>query len=151
MTTVTDNLRIENPCPSILSRMEKTGDNYFCKSCDKTVIDFRQKSSEEIRNSTGKGICGTFTIDQLSGQQKMTFLRRTFFYGLTILSFFGVSVKPLKAQTTIPKTDSVSVDKKTENKDYKQTDKNEDKMVATSPNKRRLFRRKKKQVVTGFF
>ena len=72
-------LRVENPCPMLLSRMS-AGDGCFeCKSCKKEVIDFRNKSSEEIKDLSTPETCGIFTLDQLPGQQKWVFLGKRCF------------------------------------------------------------------------
>src|SRR6185436_5328731 len=92
------NLRINHPCPYLLSRMKKDGENYFCQGCSKTIIDFRGKSYEEIKCIANKDTCGIFTLDQLPSQQKMKFTRQIIFYGLAVISFFGFTVRPLKAQ-----------------------------------------------------
>lgn len=110
-------LRIENPCPFAPTRMNKDGENFFCKSCSKTITDFRGKTADEIKCSINATTCGIFTADQLPGQQKMTFLRQTLFYGLTLLSFLGFSVKPVSAQTTQPPKAPASVNTKTNKED----------------------------------
>lgn len=150
MGVLNDDLKIDNPCPSILLRMQKCGDNYFCKSCDKTIVDFRNYSSDEIKNPKYKGVCGIYKVDQLSGQQKMSMFKRVLFYGLTFLAFFGFSVKPLKAQTTINKIDSLSADKLTKNKDIQKSTTNGDEKVESTNKRKRLFRRKKKSIVVGY-
>lgn len=92
-------LRVENPCPMLLSRMS-TGDGCFeCKSCKKEVIDFRNKSSEEIKDLSTPETCGIFTIDQLPGQQKMGFSRKAVFYALAFCSFLGFNITPVQAST----------------------------------------------------
>ena len=93
------NLKVSNPCPYLLSRMKKDGNNYFCEGCNKTIVDFREKSLDEIQCIANKNICGIFTANQLPGQQKMNFSKQIIFYGLAIFSFFGISVRPLAAQS----------------------------------------------------
>ncbi len=93
-------LKIDSPCPFSLSRMGKNGNNYFCGSCSKIVIDFREKSEEEIKSCITKDTCGIFNLSQLPGQQRMHFHRKILFYSLTLLSFIGFNVKPMQAQTT---------------------------------------------------
>jgi hypothetical protein len=91
-----ENLRIDNPCPMLLSRMEKEGDGYFCKSCSKHTVDFRGKTPEEIRSQLTANTCGIFYPEQLS-QSPTPFFRQGLFYALTVLSFLGFNVSPLKA------------------------------------------------------
>ena len=92
-----ENLRIDNPCPMMLGRMDKNGDNFACKSCQKEVIDFRNKSTEEIANTITRNTCGVFYTHQLTAQQRMSAFRQTMFYALTVLSFLGFNVSPFNA------------------------------------------------------
>ena len=149
MVTTTDNLRIENPCPFVPTRMNKDGENFFCKSCSKTIVDFRSKTVDEIKCSINKDTCGIFTIDQLPGQQQMKFSRQLLFYCFSVLSIFGFSVGPLSAQTTQTKKDTVVVDTKSNNQDTVKVDKTNIKKADTKTEKKGLFRRKKKYRVTG--
>ncbi len=151
MKTVTK-IKVENPCPFLLYRMNKDGNDYFCKSCSKTVVDFRNKTEEEIKCFADKDTCGVFTINQLKGQQTQSILRQTIFYFLTVLSFFGFNVKPLTAQTidTI-KLKTEIVTPKGNNKKYKKFKTDEVTKTENNKNdKKFLFRRKKKkQVIIG--
>jgi hypothetical protein len=91
------NLRIDKPCPMLLNRMDKNGNNFTCKSCKKEIIDFRGQTPQEIAEKLAKNTCGIFHADQLPGQQKMSFFRHTVFYALTVLSFLGFNVSPMNA------------------------------------------------------
>lgn len=149
MVTTTDNLRIENPCPFVPTRMNKDGANFFCKSCSKSIIDFRTKAVDEIKCSINKDTCGIFTIDQLPGQQQTKFSRQLIFYCFSVLSILGFSVGPLSAQTTKTKKDTVLVDTKSNNKDTVLVDNTNIKKADTKADKKGLFRRKKKYKVIG--
>lgn len=149
MITTTDNLRIENPCPFVPTRVNKDGENFFCKSCSKTIVDFRSKTVDEIKYSFNKDTCGIFTINQLPGQQQMRFSRQLLFYFFSVLSILGFSVGPLSAQTTQTKKDTVVVDKKSYNQDTVAVDKNYIKKAENKTEKKGLFRRKKKYRVIG--
>jgi transposase-like protein len=109
MKTEKINLRIDNPCPFVPLNRNKNANGYYCKSCNKTVVDFRNKTIEEIKCTVNKDTCGIFTINQLPGQQQMKLSKRVFFFCLTVLSVFGFSVKPIQAQTTTNNKDSVAV------------------------------------------
>lgn len=141
-------IKVENPCPFLLMRMKKVGDNYFCKSCSKTVVDFRDKSIEEIKCLSNKDTCGIFKIDQLKGQQRQKFLRQSIFYLLTVLSFLGFNVKPLAAQTSDTlktKTETLTVNPKNKKSKKDNTDRIEKK---EKKKRKALFRRKKKNKIT---
>ncbi|MDZ4823251.1 MAG: hypothetical protein SH856_07315 [Flavobacteriales bacterium] len=149
---MTVKLKVENPCPFLLMRMDKNGDNYFCKSCSKTIIDFTQKTQEEIKCAITPDTCGIFTVDQLHGQQKRTFLRHSIFYLLTLLSFLGFGVKPLSAQTidtTRTKNETIKIDPELNNTDTIQTDKSNNKKIKGKNDRKGLFRKKKKYRVIG--
>jgi hypothetical protein len=149
MVTTTDNLRVENPCPFVPTRMNKDGENFFCKSCSKTIVDFRSKTVDEIKCSINKDTCGIFTIDQLPGQQQMKFSRQLLFYCFSVLSILGFSVGPLSAQTTQTKKDTVLIDTKSNNQDTVKVDKINTKKADTKAEKKGLFHRKKKHKVIG--
>lgn len=141
----THNLRIECPCPFVPTRLNKDGNNYFCKSCSKSIIDFRNKTPEEIRSGLTANTCGIFTVEQLPGQQPMKWSRQLMLYCFTILSFLGFSIKPLAAQTTQPGKDTIQVDMNAVKKDNIKTD-NETtiKLTSAKAEHKGLFRKKKK-------
>lgn len=93
-------MEIKHPCPMSLNRMDETENGFFCSTCNKEVIDFRNMSIEEIKASLATGGCGLFNTDQLTNQRTYKPIYRLAFTLLTCLSFIGFSVKPLKAQTT---------------------------------------------------
>ena len=102
-------IRLSNPCPMLLARMKKEDSGYYCKACTKVVIDYSNKSLEEIIATFQPGTCGIFSADHVQPNPNMPFKRRFLFYGLTLLSFFGFNVKPLQSQTTATKKDSTSI------------------------------------------
>jgi hypothetical protein len=91
-------INIPNPCPMSLNRV-KSGDSFFCKSCDKPIVDFRDKTAEEIityfQNRTG---CGIFHEDQVT-TSTYSFKNKFLYKVLTVLAVFGLNVKPLNAQS----------------------------------------------------
>lgn len=139
-------LRVDNPCPMLLRRMSEQGPDFHCKSCAKTVIDFRGKSRDEICQSITSDTCGIFTVRQLPGQRKAPFIRRTAFLFLTLLSFLGFSVSPVQAQPAkaIGKPDSAYAqpDPKPALRRKKKARKKDS---CDKPARRGLFRKKKKE------
>ncbi len=92
----------------LLSRMACGDGRFNCKSCKTQVIDFRGKTTEEIKRLAAPDTCGIFTADQLPGQEKMSVSRKMVFYALAFCSFLGFNVtpvyaspKPLKAETAM--------------------------------------------------
>ena len=141
---MSSNLKIDNPCPFILTKFNKREEGYFCKSCNKTIIDFRDNTAEEIHNIINKGTCGIFNYDQLSGQQQMKFTRRLLFYFFSIISFLGFTIKPLNAQPKRPSIDSIS-----NNIIANRNDKNDGAKSDTLKKKKSFFKRNKKHRVIG--
>jgi hypothetical protein len=88
--------------------MQTTGSCFHCKGCSKDIIDLRGKSQNEIAVELSKNpnLCGVFTSDQLSGQEKVHHSRyyKMAFSFLVALSFIGFNVNPLGAQSTGLKT-----------------------------------------------
>jgi hypothetical protein len=91
------NLRIDNPCPMLLSRMSKTDSGFSCKSCKREVIDFRDKTPEEIATAITADTCGIFNNSQLAAAPKHSLFRKGIFAALTVLSFLGFNVSPVNA------------------------------------------------------
>lgn len=63
-------ISIPKPCHEDWNKMTPNEKGSFCNKCAKTVIDFTQKTNEEIRNflteRSGKKICGRFLNEQLN-------------------------------------------------------------------------------------
>ena len=95
-----ENLRIDEPCPTLINRMNKCGDDFHCKGCNKMVYDFRKKSDAEIKEKLNQDICGVFTQEQLQGQRKFSFGKKIVFNSLMFLSFIGFNVKPVAATSS---------------------------------------------------
>lgn len=64
-------ISIPNPCRENWDKMLPEDKGRFCSVCSKTVVDFTQKSKEQIKNffqeATGR-VCGRFRNEQLSPQ-----------------------------------------------------------------------------------
>lgn len=86
-------LSIEKPCHEKWSRMSKRDEGRWCMSCSKTVVDFSDKSSEEIidylKSKNGEEVCGRCRTDQVITPGKPSRYR----WFVTVLSFiFGISL-----------------------------------------------------------
>ena len=91
-----EKLQLNNPCPISINRLSKNG--YDCTSCNKKVTDFRNQSLNEVKNNIKKGECGIFDEEHIAPQKR----RKSYlflFKILTILSFLGINVQPINAQT----------------------------------------------------
>ena len=66
---------IPEPCHEDWGKMTPNQQGAFCKSCCKTVVDFSNKSKEEINNylseNTDKKICGRFKVSQVDEVPKL--------------------------------------------------------------------------------
>lgn len=72
-------MKVEKPCTENFSAMEKNSVGRHCSLCRKTVVDFTDKSIEEIKAhlalSTGE-VCGRFKslqLEQKTGFEKLIF------------------------------------------------------------------------------
>lgn len=65
-----NNIRINNPCPEKWEGMQDSPEGKFCEKCSKCVIDFTDKTDQEIENvftqSNGKEICGKISTKSFS-------------------------------------------------------------------------------------
>lgn len=101
---VIQNLRVDNPCPMLLARLQgsEKDSSYYCNSCKKEIIDFTNCSDEEIAQRViSDNICGIFYEDQLKGQHQVhyNFFQKAAFYFLVFCSSIGFNVTPINAQT----------------------------------------------------
>lgn len=74
------NINLEFSCPENLNSMEPTAHGFNCAKCSKELIDFRDKSDEEIQwiiSNSLKPICGVFKRTQMS-QQFLRYAAATF-------------------------------------------------------------------------
>jgi hypothetical protein len=95
------NLRVERPCPVLLIRMKKNGEDYFCKSCVNKVVDFRGKGELKKDEVSGEDLCGIFDLNQLPAQREMSFKSKSLFYALAFCSFLGFNIQPAFSQDTL--------------------------------------------------
>ncbi|MFN5415511.1 MAG: hypothetical protein ACK5B9_00535 [Flavobacteriia bacterium] len=69
-------ITIPKPCHENWNEMLPEDQGRFCLKCTKTVVDFSQKSKDEIKSffkeATGK-VCGRFASDQIESQKKSSF------------------------------------------------------------------------------
>lgn len=148
------NLKIENPCPVVLARLQSskhtTPDEYYCSSCSNTVVDCRKLPKQEIATLLKTpNFCGIFEEQQLGGQMQKSWWYQIALNGLMILSFLGLNVSPMNAQDTLSTPDTITTPKEEEsttNIDIKNTvevEKN-NKPINRKRRRRRLFKRKTK-------
>ncbi len=142
-------LKIEQPCPMTLGRI-KNGDHFYCKSCNNTIVDFRDKSMDEIVQSLSKqSTCGIFNDDQIV-KPSFSFTTTLLFKFLTFLAVSGFNVKPLSAQTTSQTTrDTISIKKQNPHPNTNTGQHiNADSPAPLAPAKKKWWRKKKKKYGT---
>lgn len=63
-------IRIQTPCPENWDHMQNTSDGKFCEKCSKCVVDFTDKTDEQVEkiigDAGGREICGRISIRSLS-------------------------------------------------------------------------------------
>ncbi|MEO1260355.1 MAG: carboxypeptidase-like regulatory domain-containing protein [Bacteroidota bacterium] len=68
MKKTTYTFNIPNPCPEKWNKMEERPDGRHCQRCEKTVVDFSDKSDREVvayfKKMSGN-VCGRFRSDQV--------------------------------------------------------------------------------------
>jgi len=76
MNTRTVSIQIPSPCHESWDKMQSDSHGRFCGSCQKTVIDFTNKSDLEIRNlllaRAGEKVCGHFKKTQVDRPLQLT-------------------------------------------------------------------------------
>lgn len=85
------NIHFSFPCKKNINKMPSCDLGKHCASCNRTIIDFRNKSAEELDllRETNKNICGIFSEKQVSkGYENYRQLVATtvFTFGIGILS-----------------------------------------------------------------
>jgi TonB family protein len=62
------NIRFSFPCKEAINDMDSCGQKKQCRACNRTIIDFRDKSQEELDNlkKTDQPICGIFSEKQVA-------------------------------------------------------------------------------------
>lgn len=85
-------VKIPEPCHESWDKMTPTQQGKFCLSCNKEVVDFSQKSTNEIinyfqsRGNNKERLCGRFDIKHVEQPLKKTkFYYRYFNWGLGLL------------------------------------------------------------------
>lgn len=73
--------------------MEQRDGGYYCKSCEKVLVDFRQKTEPEIKHiitsNPGK-VCGVFYNHQISSKTSRVALSNAYYrVGLSLLGILG--------------------------------------------------------------
>lgn len=101
-------IHIENPCPFVPKEGNKTEKGFYCKSCRKNIIDFRNQDKEDIQRQLTPDTCGVFDSDQVTTGH-LSLLKRILFRGLTVVSFLGFHISPVQSQTRESKYEEVYV------------------------------------------
>lgn len=86
-------ISIQKPCHENWNNMLPEEKGRFCLTCQKTVIDFTNKSKEEIKDffqHSSTNICGRFRSSQLEPQLiQMKPIKRNHFFFMALYFVFG--------------------------------------------------------------
>lgn len=90
-------IKVDNPCPMIIQQTKNCSE-YFCKSCNQNLIDFRNKTTKEIIQIISiKNACGIFNENQIT-IPNFSFKKKLLFKTMAILAIIGFNVRPINAQ-----------------------------------------------------
>lgn len=121
-----------------LSKVTQGDGTFYCGSCSNSIIDFRDKSIDEIKEIiANKQVCGIFDNTQLS-QPRFSFRYKIHYAILTLIAVFGFNVKPIHAQTTATKNEPTN-----ERTSPKVLTKSEKKSERQKKKQTRIFKRKR--------
>jgi TonB family protein len=97
-------ISVPEPCGESWNGMPQQGNGRYCGSCQKVVVDFTNKTNEEIlehiRSNAGKKVCGTFRNSQLTPH----FPERTVRFMAALLLVFGMSLFSCNTSDPVEKT-----------------------------------------------
>lgn len=135
-------LRIDNPCPMTLARVSSSDGTFYCDNCQNSIIDFRDKSNDEIiQLISSKKACGIFNDDQLV-QPQYSLLYKIRFAVLTLVAVLGFNVHPIQAQ--VSNLDSCTYDPGYTVKSNTEETQQTERVKLHKPKKRKIFRRRRR-------
>jgi hypothetical protein len=89
-------LKINNPCPEIWEDMQDSPEGKFCEKCAKCVVNFNDKTENEIRtifkDANGKEVCGRISSSLLKLASSLVLV--------TNLTFINAQTKDIKTHPT---------------------------------------------------
>lgn len=98
-------LQIQKVCPATENKFINQGDSCFlCTGCNKLVMDFRNKSMDEIDALSDQFECGIFDAQQLSHIPVLNWKKRWTYRFMVAASFLGFTIAPIEASTQIENT-----------------------------------------------
>lgn len=116
-------ISIPNPCHEDWSKMTPNEQGAFCNACQKNVIDFSNKTENEIYeilSKAGGKMCGRFTTMQLERPVRKTEIYNGYMNWRTVIASVLAlfSIDKLQAQTNVKAGNSVVIqsNRKAENK-----------------------------------
>jgi len=144
-------LRIDKPCNENWDEFTPKPDGGFCRSCDKIVVDFTNKSNQEIsdilRAKSNENICGRIGVGQLEnfndsfinwqtnttnrGIQSRFLWALVLSFGLTLFTSINASAQHILGEMTYVelKTDSTAAIADSTNKPQPQAIENIEEMI----------------------
>ncbi len=90
--------KILKVCPATANKFIDQGNACFlCTGCNKLVMDFRNKSLDEIEANREQFSCGIFDKEQLSHTPYLGIKKRWIYRVLVAASFLGFQIAPIEA------------------------------------------------------
>ncbi len=134
-------LHIDKPCPIASNQLRTSERGLACMSCKKNIIDFRNASREEIIAQCSANVCGIFNASQLDATPILSWQNKILFRALAVLSFFGIAITPVKAQSqaTQPREGKIRLEQHDQQKKRESIEKKKNK------EERKYHRKRRKQ------
>ncbi len=102
-------LQLQKVCPATENKFIDQGDSCFlCTGCNKLVMDFRNKSLDEIHSLSDQFECGIFDDHQLSHTPVLNWKKRWTYRFLVAASFLGFTIAPIEASAQLENPESAS-------------------------------------------
>lgn len=111
-------VHIESPCPLKLNQLDPVEGGFHCSQCNKVVLDFRDKSDDNILSVLKKAeeqrVCGLYNSNQVLKSFKPGFQILRFaaslllVFGVTLFASCGNDVREYKIGDSTKMGDSVA-------------------------------------------
>lgn len=104
-----DNIKLSFYCDKKINDLTACDTGYFCSSCDKVVIDFRNLTKQDLEYalSSNTEVCGLFNASQSYKSNNISISKRLATGGMLVVSLLGASMAEVNAQKNSPQLEEV--------------------------------------------